>query len=264
MESEHKAPILGGLRIHRRNTRDALTHGLQDLIEAPPMGVVEILSHLSNVLSHGRQMLGVACFGARSRIRNVEVGNVPVVDQGSELRDHAEVLELAQPLDRKRGGIVELVLRSLLFHAGLAVHRFVRNRRAVAFGEIDKVPRPPRARTSLVAQHLVGDDDAPPAWRDFQNVGGEPPGGLSELHREPYRAFVTAADQLPEAAAFSHCGRHVLGERVLEEGKHVEQRRLARSIRADDHHQLRQLGEPHIFQRTVVLDPEFLDWHGGS
>ena len=58
-------------------------------------------------------MLGNSHLGARAGLGNVEIRDMPVFDQASELGHHPEFLELPEPLDGQYAGIVEHVLLTI-------------------------------------------------------------------------------------------------------------------------------------------------------
>ena len=66
-----------------------------------------------------------------------------------------------------------------------------------------------------VAEHLAAHHNAPILIGDLENVRGEPPATLPELHRDPDRPLATPRDQLRKAAASRHGSRDIVGQGVL-------------------------------------------------
>ena len=117
LEAQHEATVLGGLGLDAAYARHAFAHHSQDAVEAVAMVLVEVLRDLGDVVAARRKMLGVAGLGTRPGIADVEVGDVPVLDQAAELGDDPELLELPKPLDGEHAGIVEHMILALLDHA---------------------------------------------------------------------------------------------------------------------------------------------------
>jgi len=105
-----------------------------------------------------------------------------------ELRYHSKPLELSQPFDRQHTRVVQLELLTLFMSAFLPVDRLVRDGRHFAAPEVHEMPRlsvSPRT----VAEDLPGYYDQSVLGSDLEDVGGQPPATLPELHRDADRAL---------------------------------------------------------------------------
>jgi len=62
---------------------------------------VQVARDLSDVLSSGGKVLGMSGIGARASVGNVEIGDVPVLDQTPDFGRHREAFELGTHDDRR-------------------------------------------------------------------------------------------------------------------------------------------------------------------
>ena len=74
---------------------DTALHGLQDGPETFWMILMQVLGHLGQVVAASGQVLGKAFFRRGACVGNVEIRDLPVLDQAAELGHDPELLELA-------------------------------------------------------------------------------------------------------------------------------------------------------------------------
>ena len=85
LKTQEETPVFCRFDFNATHAWDALAHSRQNLVEALAVILVEVLGHLGDVIATVRQMLGIAGLTAWSGVGNVEVRNVPVLDQAAEL-----------------------------------------------------------------------------------------------------------------------------------------------------------------------------------
>ncbi len=198
LKAQDKPTVLGGFCLDVTDAGDALLHRFQHAIEAVPMVFIEELSNLGYVVPTHGKVFGVACFHAGPSIADVEVGNVPVLDERAELGHHPELFELAKPLDRKHGRIIKLVFLAFLFDALLAVCRFVRDRPAATTRKIHKVPGF-AVLASPKFQNLPLDHGTAFFTGNVQLVGGQPATALAEFDGDADGPGFSSGYQFPES-----------------------------------------------------------------
>ena len=158
--------------------------------------LVEVLCDLRYVVASGRQMLRVPRFHAGPRVRDVEIRDVPVLDQAPELRHHSKSLELSQPLDGQNTGVVQLEILPLLLNALLSVDRLIGDGRSLAAAEVDEVPGP-SVSPPPVPKHFAGYDDPSILAGDPEKIRCQAPTTLPKLDRDPDRSLAAARDPAP-------------------------------------------------------------------
>lgn len=94
LEPEYEPTIFSRSCLDMVHTGYLPAHGLQDILELIPVVLVKVLSYLCHVVAACRQMLRVAGLDARTSIRDLKVGDVPVFDQVPKLGDYVEITEL--------------------------------------------------------------------------------------------------------------------------------------------------------------------------
>ncbi len=187
------------------------------------MILVEVVGDLGDIIATVRQMLGIAGLTARSGVGYVEVRDVPVLDQPTELGDDLELAELAQALDRKDARLVELVLLLFLLSALLAIERFIGDCAAEATAKVHKVPGL-AVLAPAVAQNLAVHHYPPTVLGHLEDIGGQTPAALAEFDGDPNRPLFSPADQLAEPAAPRYRCGDVLGQRILEKAEYIKER----------------------------------------
>ena len=225
LEAQDETSVLRRPGFYLLDAGHPAAHRFENRVEAIPVILVEVLRHLRDVVASGGKVLGESHLGARASLGNVEVGDVPMLDEAAELGDDTELLELPKPLDSEHAGFVEDIILALRFGALAPVHRFVGDRRAPPPREVHEMPRlailPPAE-----PENLAVDDRAPAVVRNVEHVGGETPAALAEFEGDADRTLLATAHQLTETAPACHGLRDVLCQCVLQEGEEVDERGL--------------------------------------
>jgi len=112
-EMQQDATLFGGLRLDLSDSRHAPLQTAQDLRKGLGVVVEQEFHDEGEVLSLTRQVLGVARFGLRSRPADMEIGEVPVLDQVTQGHHRREALELRQSLDGEDVRTLERLLFAL-------------------------------------------------------------------------------------------------------------------------------------------------------
>src|ERR1700758_4818842 len=85
-------------------------------------------------------MLRFASLYAGPRICNMEIRNIPVLDQTAEFRDDTKLPELTQSLDCQHALIIKLIFAPLLRRPFAAISLFIGDRCAATARKIYELP----------------------------------------------------------------------------------------------------------------------------
>ena len=80
LKAQDDTPVLRWFGFNAAHARNALAHGLQHLVEALAVILVEVVGNLGDIIATVRQMLSITGLTAWSGVGNVEVRDVPVLD----------------------------------------------------------------------------------------------------------------------------------------------------------------------------------------
>ena len=108
LEPQREATVHGGLGFDGRDARHPRAHHLQNAPESVRVVLVQKPGHLGDIVTASREVLRVPCLGTRPGVVDMEIGNVPALQQVAELRGGSELLELTETLDRQRARILEI------------------------------------------------------------------------------------------------------------------------------------------------------------
>ena len=159
------------------------------------------------------------------------------------LREHAEDARRKHIRTRKPPG-----------HARIRLLRcLARNDYAFATPIVHEAEGMTRATAAGPAQELVDHHGASALFVELKVIGDERRlGMLTILQLDDDRTLAVPTAQLPKTPTALPGLANTVREALRQEGKHVEDRRLAATVRAKQHRQRRQLLQRNVAQRPIV------------